>query len=671
MLEKIESLELEHWKTSLDSKTIMWIELCHKGKSTNTLSSSVMKELDILVSFIEKEVLNTNKKICAGIIFFSNQPSGFCAGADVKEFTDVAKKSEWAQASLEIVTKGWLLYERIEKISRRLPTVAKVKGFCFGGGFEFALACKFIVAVDHDSTSFSLPEVKLGIYPGWGGIKRLPQRIGIFQGMSLMLSGKFLNARKAFKAGVADVLVPERTADLACERLIKQNPKKKDLSFFNQVLAGPLKRLVCIFIKNNIKKRVKERHYPAPFGILDLWKYHNGNPTVETQIHNRIVGSPTAKNLLRVYQLQESLKGLAKKYTKGSDGQVPPILNHIHVIGAGTMGGDIAIWCVLKGLKVTLQDVSTSQIAKILKKAPLEVKRKFGNKYKQMKLCDMLIPDPSGHGIKKADVIIEAATENLKIKQEIFAKIEKDALPTALLCSNTSSIKIEEIAKGLKDTSRLVGVHFFNPVLRMPLVEIIKSKNCDQNFFDLAINFTGKIKKLPLPVKSSPGFLVNAVLMPYLLSAMRTVDNGISPEDIDSAMTNWGMPMGPIELVDTVGLDVCLAVGNTMTNDDPTPICLKDLNQKDHLGKKSNRGFYKWEKGKKVKERKLKLNDDEQRNLAENLIQPLINRTSELVTEGIVESEEMADAGVIFGTGFAPFLGGPINFSKNNKIESL
>ena len=167
----------------------------------------------------------------------------------------------------------------------------------------------------------------------------------------------------------------------------------------------------------------------------------------------------------------------------------------------------------------------------------------------------------SGHGIKKADVIIEAATENLKIKQEIFAKIENDAMPTALLCSNTSSIKIEEIAKGLKDTSRLVGVHFFNPVLRMPLVEIIKSKNCDQNFFDLAINFTGKIKKLPLPVKSSPGFLVNAVLMPYLLSAMRSVDNGISPEDIDSAMVNWGMPMGPIELVDTVGLDVCLAVG--------------------------------------------------------------------------------------------------------------
>jgi 3-hydroxyacyl-CoA dehydrogenase/enoyl-CoA hydratase/3-hydroxybutyryl-CoA epimerase len=328
------------------------------------------------------------------------------------------------------------------------------------------------------------------------------------------------------------------------------------------------------------------------------------------------------------------------------------------------MGGDIAIWCVKQGLKVTLQDISNSQIAKVINKASIDLKRNNSSIYEQYKFKDKLIPDSNGEGIKKADVIIEAASENLEAKKNIFKNLEANAKENALLCSNTSSIKIENIASGLKDPSRVIGVHFFNPVSKMPLVEIIKTNNCDLNFLNLAFIFTHRIKKLPLPVKSSPGFLVNAVLVPYLVSAMRSIDSGINPEEIDSAMKSWGMPMGPIELIDVVGLDIILAVGTTMSKNESLPTCLIQLTNKKNYGKKSGEGFYKWKNGKKILRNKISLSKEESKSLAENLIHPLIVKTKSLVDEGIVENMDLADAGVIFGTGFAPFRGGPLHFSK-------
>ncbi len=666
LIDELKNLNLKNWNTAQDDVGIVWLELDRFDKSTNSLSSEVVREFGLIVNILDEGLgKKTVKDLIKGLVIYSQKTTGFCAGADVNEFVSIAEKGNWEAISKKIMSDGWYIFEKFQKISDRIPTVALVRGFCFGGGLELSLACRYIVATDDEKTSFSLPEVTLGIYPGWGGIKRLPQRIGPFGAMNMMLSGKFINSRQAFRIGLADVLSAPRTAETACIRLINNQPGRKKLSFVNKLFLGPLKKIAYFLIKKSLKGKVQERHYPAPFGILDLWFEQNGDPTKDVNIHNKVLGSKTAKNLLRVYLLREKLKGLAKVKTNITNNTSQYTIKHIHVIGAGTMGADIAIWCVLQGFTVSIQDVSVNQLARVVKKASHDFGRKFKNKYKQKKLLDNLIPDLIGSGIEKADVIIEAATENLEVKREIFSQIEKRSKPTALLCSNTSSIKIEEISGKLRDPNRVIGVHFFNPVLKMPLVEIVKSKKCDQNFLNFAISFTAQIKKLPLPVKSSPGFLVNAVLMPYLQSAMRTVDNGISPEDIDHAMKSWGMPMGPIELVDTVGLDICLAVGATITQSEPPPLCLEELNRKKYFGKKTNQGFYKWEKGKKVLGKKLKLTDTERKNLAENLIKPLIEKTVYLVEEGIVDSEELADAGVIFGTGFAPFLGGPIHYHKN------
>ena len=665
LIDELKNLKLKNWSAVLNEDEVLWLELNKVHKSTNTLSSEVRGEFGKILSIFEKGIAGKfSEKIPAGLVIHSKKRTGFCAGADVNEFVETAEKENWEISSRKIVYDGWYMFEKLEQLSKKIPTIALVRGFCFGGALELALSCRYIVAIDEETTSFSLPEVKLGIYPGWGGIKRLPQKIGPINAMNMMLSGSFVNARKAYRIGLADVLSPARTVENSCIRLIKNQPKKTELNHINRLMQGPLKKVAYFLIRRSLKKKAIEAHYPAPFGILDLWLKQNGDPTKDESIHSKILGSRTAKNLLRVFLLREKLKSLGKINTKAKNTNQYPI-KHIHVIGAGTMGGDIAIWCVLQGFFVSIQDLSVEQIARVMKKASRDFSRKFKNKYKQKSLLDNLIPDLIGSGVKKADVIIEAATENLEVKRNIFSEIEREAKSTALLCSNTSSIKIEEISKKLKDPNRLVGVHFFNPVLKMPLVEIIKSNQCDQNFLNFAMNFTSRIKKLPLPVKSSPGFLVNAVLMPYLQSAMRTVDNGISPEDIDYAMKSWGMPMGPLELVDTVGLDICIAVGETITQSEPTPICLEELTQKRHFGKKTNQGFYKWEKGRKVSKTKLKLTDTERRNLAENLIKPLIQKTISLVEEGIVESEELADAGVIFGTGFAPFLGGPIHYHKN------
>ncbi len=668
LIENPNTLDLKNWKLKVDKKNILWVKLDCLNRSTNILAKDVRLELEILVNHFEitKKKYTEDQVNISGIVFYSEKITGFCAGADVNEFIELSKNDNWLEQSRKIVNDGWHLYNKLESLSKKIPTIAMIKGFCFGGALELSLACRYIIAIDDPKTSFALPEVQLGIYPGWGGVKRLPEKIGPINALNAMLTGKSFNAKKAFKSGLADLLVNDRVANASCERLITVGLKKKELSIFNRILLGPLKTFTALIVTKQLEKKIKKEHYPAPFGIIDLWKKSNGDPTVDVNIHDKMLGSETASNLLRVYILKEKLKKLNKESLSNKNNDKSSTIEHVHVIGAGTMGGDIAIWCALQGLKVTVQDISYQQIARVIKKSSKDIKRKFSNFYDQKRIQDKIIPDFFGDGVSKADVIIEAATENLDAKKNIFSVIEKQAKENALICSNTSSIKIEDISSNLKDPNRIIGVHFFNPVAKMPLVEIIKTENSDANFLKMAFNFVHKIKKLPLPVKSSPGFLVNAVLVPYLVSAMRSVDSGIKPEEIDSAMKSWGMPMGPIELIDLVGLDIILAVGNTMDTNESSPKCLKELTDKKLFGKKSGQGFYKWKNSKKIISNKILLSDDEKKSLAENLIYPLIDKTKSLVEEGIVEDKDLADAGVIFGTGFAPFRGGPIHYSETS-----
>jgi 3-hydroxyacyl-CoA dehydrogenase/enoyl-CoA hydratase/3-hydroxybutyryl-CoA epimerase len=349
--------------------------------------------------------------------------------------------------------------------------------------------------------------------------------------------------------------------------------------------------------------------------------------------------------------LQERLKSL------GKEGEFKAA--HVHVVGAGTMGGDIAAWCALRGLRVTLQDQNAERLVPAMQRAGKLFADRLRDPRRARDANDRLIPDVAGDGIARADVIIEAIFENVEAKRSLFASLETKAKPDAILATNTSSIPLEEIAGALNDPTRLIGLHFFNPVAKMMLVEIVIGRQTREVLVPLAAAFVRQIDKLPLPVRSAPGFLVNRILAPYLMAAFRAVDDGIAPEVIDEAALLFGMPMGPIELADTVGLDICMEVGKMLGGGTAPPRRLTELVAAGNLGRKTGRGFYLWVEGKPQKNAA----GDVPAGLSDRLVGPLVAEAKAALAEHIVADADLVDAGAIFGTGFAPFRGGPLHYA--------
>ena len=364
------------------------------------------------------------------------------------------------------------------------------------------------------------------------------------------------------------------------------------------------------------------------------------------------------RNLIRVFFLQTRLKGLGDKKA------FTP--RHVHVIGAGTMGGDIAAWCALRGFTVTLQDREAKYLSQAFKRAHQLFDKRLRVTADHNAALDRLIPDLEGKGVERADVVIEAIFENTEAKHAIFRDVEPRMKPDAVLATNTSSIPLEELASVLKEPDRLVGIHFFNPVAMMPLVEIVKTESSSDLAIERATAFTQHIGKLPLPVKSSPGFLVNRILMPYLMEAFILFGEGVAPEAIDKAATDFGMPMGPVALADTVGLDICLSVAENLSHsfDVEVPPGLRKIVEDNKLGKKTGRGFYRYKKGKPVMDKDADMG--EQKVIQNRLVYRLLNEAA-----ACIDDMDLLDAGVIFGTGFAPFRGGPLNYSLEEDLEKL
>ena len=639
-------MALQHWKLERDADGIAWATLDVAGSSTNTLGSAVMAELAGLLDELDRQPPK-------GLVIRSGKAAGFIAGADIEEFTRIDSPA----AARGLVERGWNLFNRLAAVA--YPTLALVRGHCMGGGFELALACRYRITVDEPATRMALPEVMLGIYPAWGGMLRLPQRVGPAAALDLMLTGKGVDARKAKRLGLADDCVPPRVMDSAARITLLSGRAPRELPFLQRLLGGPLKGVVARKARQQTAAKVRPEHYPAPFAIIDIWARHGGNalavPADSPASLEAIFRSPTARNLVRVFHLQERLKAF------GKDAGFAP--KRVHVVGAGVMGGDIAAECALRGMIVTLQDQSVERIAPAIARAGKRFARKFRGKPREARFAlDRLIPDPAGHGVAQADVVIEAIFENLEAKRALLADIERRARPDAVLASNTSSLRIADIAAALADPARLVGVHFFNPVAMMPLVEVVRTAATGDEAFRQAAAFVRKLDKLPLPVSDAPGFLVNAVLGPYMYEALRCVDEGIAPEAIDAALTAFGMPMGPIELVDTVGLDIAVAAGKALAGADAVlPKALAEKVAAGQLGKKSGQGFYRWEAGKAQKAAVPGVPD----GLARRIVAPLLAATENCVAKGVVEDADLADAGVIFGTGFAPFTGGPLNLSRS------
>jgi 3-hydroxyacyl-CoA dehydrogenase/enoyl-CoA hydratase/3-hydroxybutyryl-CoA epimerase len=630
----------QHWKLERDADGIVWATIDRRGTSTNTLSREVRDELAGLLDELDR---NPPK----GLIFRSGKTAGFIAGADVEEFTQL----DSPDAVRALVESGWDLYNRLAAVS--YPTLALVNGHCIGGGMELALACRYIVTVDDPGTKLALPEVMLGIMPGWGGMKRLPERVAPPEALDMMLSGRNIDAVKAKRMGLADLCVPPRVAEVSARGLILSGRPRKPRPLLHRLMNGPLKSFVAGQARTQVAKRARPEHYPAPYAIIDCWAKHDGNALASPELLDPIVRSPTAKNLVRVFFLQDRLKAFGKESAVAA--------RRLHVVGAGVMGGDIAAVAAMRGLTVTLQDQSLERVAAAIGRAGKLYERRIKDKLRRRAALDRLIPDPEGHGAAHADVVIEAIFEDLEAKRSLLATLEAKMRPDAVLASNTSSLRLEDIATTLKNPRRLVGIHFFNPVPQMPLVEVVEAKGADPEMLARAAAFVRQIDKLPLPVKSAPGFLVNAVLAPYMLEAMRCVDEGIAPETIDEAMLAFGMPMGPIELADTVGLDIAMAAGRQLANAAEPPRCLAERMARNELGRKTGRGFYAYADGKPQKGSVGSVPE----GLAKRLVTPLIERTKALVADGIVADADLADAGVIFGTGFAPFTGGPMNYARS------
>jgi 3-hydroxyacyl-CoA dehydrogenase/enoyl-CoA hydratase/3-hydroxybutyryl-CoA epimerase len=638
--------DFQHWRLARDSEGLEWLTLDRAGASTNTLSAAVMEELRAVLARLGADPPR-------GVVIRSGKANGFVAGADIDEFGEL-KSVEDATA---LVRRGWDIFEQLA--ATPYPTLALVRGFCLGGGMELALACRYRVVVDEPGTRLGLPEVMLGIVPGWGGIKRLPRLIGAPAALDLLLTGRTVDARRARKLGIADECVPPRIMDNTARGVLLAKPPPRRVSFPLSLTLNPLVRpLIAAQARKQVASRARREHYPAPYAILDIWVKHDGDPLAAAPSDPasiaHLLQSPTARNLIRVFELQERLKSF------GKEGEAT--MRHVHVVGAGTMGGDIAAWCALRGLTVTLQDQDAERLAPAMGRAAKLFADRLRDPLRVRDALDRLVPDVAGDGVARADVIIEAIFENLEVKQKLFVALEAKAKPTALLATNTSSIPLEEIAAPMADPTRLIGLHFFNPVARMMLVEIVVGQRTRADLVPVAAALTRKIDKLPLPVKSSPGFLVNRILAPYLMEAMRCVDEGIAPETLDEAALAFGMPVGPIELADSVGLDICLAVGKMLGGAAEPPKKLSALIDAGSLGRKTGRGFYDWVGGKATKRPPGPV----PAGLAHRLIDPMLAEAKAALADHIVADADLVDAGAIFGTGFAPFTGGPLHYLDAN-----
>jgi 3-hydroxyacyl-CoA dehydrogenase/enoyl-CoA hydratase/3-hydroxybutyryl-CoA epimerase len=653
---------LRDWRYSVDRQGIAWAVFDREGESQNSLGRRALEELGAIVEEVERAARD---RAVRGLVFISGKEKGFIVGADVREFEALTDERQ----IIDSVTMVNAYLDRIERLP--VPVVCCIHGMCLGGGLELALACHWRIATRDDGTRVGFPEVRLGIFPGFNGTVRSIRQAGALSAMPLMLQGSMIRATVARGMGLLDELVPSPlNLRWAARKAVERKRKSKSAPIWKDLLRQwPARGLLANKLRSETAKKVREAHYPAPFRLIELFETHAGHldgmKAAETRAFAPLMLSDTSRNLRRVFKLSEMLKAQAPK-----DLDYKPL--RAHVIGAGVMGADIAGWCVACGMEVSLQDVNPEQIAKGIDAQKKLFGRKFKTKAQRDAARARLIADPQGANIGRADIVIEAIVERLEVKQSLFQSIEGKLKPGAVLATNTSSIMIEDIARPLADPGRLIGIHFFNPVAQMPLVEVIKGATSREDEVRKGCAFVTAIDKFPLIVKSSPGFLVNRVLAPYMMAALQRVERGEAKEKIDEAARTFGMPMGPVELADTVGLDVCAHVGKILNAPAGESSKLDQMVAAGKLGKKSGEGFYVWKDGKPQKtEPETPYDQFELERLGRELVEPLIRECERCRDERIVENADFVDAGVIFGTGFAPFRGGPLHFIANEHKSNV
>jgi 3-hydroxyacyl-CoA dehydrogenase/enoyl-CoA hydratase/3-hydroxybutyryl-CoA epimerase len=651
-----------HWRLTHDRDNILYARLDRAGERVNALSREVLEEFDQLISLVEREAPR-------GLVLMSGKSTGFVFGADVREFDGFTS----AEAVTTEINRVHEMFNRLEKLD--CITVAAIEGYCLGGGLEMALACNYRIAKDVPETRLGFPEIQLGIFPGFGGSARSVKVMGGLKAMELMLTARQLKARPAKALGLVDQVIGRHEELVwAARKAVLSGKKSRGPGIVGRLSNTlPARKLLAGQMRKQTQRKARAEHYPAPYSLIDTWEKFGGSTAKMMQEEARAVGrlmvSSTAESLRRVFHLMDRLKSEGKS----SDFRA----RHVHVIGAGVMGGDIAAWCVLRGLDVSLQDREMKFITPALKRAEILFKKKLRDPAKVKAALERLRPDPDARYVPRADVVIEAIYENVDAKQALFRDLEPRMKAGAILATNTSAIPLETLASVLSNPARLIGLHFFNPVPQMPLVEVVYSADTDNAERRKGAAFCQQIGRFPLPVKSSPGFLVNRVLAPYMMTALKLHGEGIPAEALDAAAEAFGMPMGPVELADTVGLDVCLMVTGVLQSDQHDVAAgmaekkfIQTLVSAGKLGKKSGSGLYTWKNGKAVKKPGV-ADTFNLAEIAEQLIAAYTHECIAALQEGVVADEDLLDAGMIFGTGFAPFRGGPLYYLAHKDQQPL
>ena len=635
---------LQHWSVSVDADNLCWLTLDVAGKSVNVLTHAVMAELGQILDWLDQQ------DTIAGIGMLSGKPGGFVYGADIAEFELLTTADDVLQ-HMQMVHG---LFNRIESFGA--PTIVGIDGIAVGGGLEIALTFDRLLTTASNKTKLGFPEVNLGILPGYGGSGRAYGRVGTAVVTEMMMSGKPLSANAALAAGLIDETVDD-AADLQptmATWLTQQSQQKPP----RQQRENTADQSALDAARAQFLKRLRADHTPAPFAIIDHVARHGHSAAAmsagEMDIFPDLMVGTASKNLRRLYYLTDKVR----KTARGNSA-----IQNLHVVGAGVMGGDIAAVAAMSGLNVTLTDMNETAMNAAIDRAAQLFARRLKSDDKITAARNRLTADPDGHGAAHADLVIEAVAEKLPVKQAVFAALEQVIKPDAILATNTSAIPLEDIAAALQDPSRLIGLHFFNPVPVLPLVEVIWSQYSNQDFVTRGMQFAGQIGKMPIRCQSAPGFLVNRALLPYMFKAVEAVAAGEDADQIDESLVDFGMPMGPIELCDQVGLDVCLDVGMVLGIAPATEAVLREKCEAQNLGRKTGTGFYQWDGNRPIRPRAA-VDAVRMADIAAAMLAPMIEQCQQAVDEGVVDSADSADAGMIFGTGFPGFRGGPLHWSQ-------
>jgi len=663
-------------RTKIDADNVMTVLFDAPGKGVNTCSPQFFAELGEALDAVERERPNA-------VIFASAKPRSFIAGADLFEISRMT-----GEQVAQFVALGQVLFERIARLP--MPTIAAINSDCLGGGYELALACKYRVTADDTSYSIGLPEVKIGLIPGWGGTTRLPRMIGLRRALPILLGGKTMPPRKALKAGLVDEVVRPEALLSAAKRIVRGGAPRRWPGFIDRTIArvAPVRERI-LKVAHESTMKLTYGNYPAPLRLLDVVKEGlEHGPSAGLEAERRAVvelgESDALRNLMRLFFLRQGAK---KRATENLNNSRLREIKQAAVIGGGTMGAGIVHALVRAGIPVRLVEVNAQAVSGALGRVSKMLADDVGagriDRLAAKHAFNRVSPTTEWTGLGLCDLVVEAVAETMDVKRDVFAKLDRLTKPTCILATNTSSLSVAEMARATQHPNRVVGLHFFNPVPKMPLVEVVRTDASDDESLATAVAVVGKIGKTPVLVGDAPGFLVNRILVPYLAEALHIASDGVPIRAIDEAAKRWGMPMGPFELYDEIGLDIAAHVLKSLAGGKEVPAnvvaTFERAVQSKWLGKKSGRGFYLHEaKKRRKKHAEPQVNDElvntltggkvvaaaDWESITSRLVQPMIDEANGALAEGVTDSPETVDLAVVLGTGLAPFRGGILQFAE-------